>query len=214
METNNNIDRLLVMLDHPERYSEQEIMDIVNHDKETRDFYRQLVRVQRARCLQHSLDWQMDVDEAWRQFDQRYLAQPKQERPWLKMVATIAGILLISVITWAAIHIVNQTATEQVHKTTISTTQSASDIEPSDNLTDSTDTLIEPIVYDNMALEQILGEIAANYGMDVKFMNAEARNLRFHFVWDKADGLDKVLADLNHFERVDIEQKGNQLIVR
>ena len=32
METNNNIDRLLAMLDHPERYSEQEIMDTVNHD--------------------------------------------------------------------------------------------------------------------------------------------------------------------------------------
>ena len=29
METNNNIDRLLAMLDHPERYSEQEIMDTV-----------------------------------------------------------------------------------------------------------------------------------------------------------------------------------------
>ena len=30
METNNNIDRLLAMLEHPERYSEQEIMDTVN----------------------------------------------------------------------------------------------------------------------------------------------------------------------------------------
>ena len=33
METNNNIDRLLAMLDHPERYSEQEIMDTVNRER-------------------------------------------------------------------------------------------------------------------------------------------------------------------------------------
>ena len=44
METNNNIDRLLAMLDHPERYSEQEIMDTVNRDDETREFYRSLTQ--------------------------------------------------------------------------------------------------------------------------------------------------------------------------
>ena len=49
METNNNIDRLLAMLDHPERYSEQEIMDTVNHDDETREFYRSLTQAARAR---------------------------------------------------------------------------------------------------------------------------------------------------------------------
>ena len=40
METNKNIDRLLAMLDHPEHYREQEIMDTVNRDDETREFYR------------------------------------------------------------------------------------------------------------------------------------------------------------------------------
>ena len=54
METNNNIDRLLAMLDHPERYSEQEIMDTVNHDDETREFYRSLTQAARARRSQRS----------------------------------------------------------------------------------------------------------------------------------------------------------------
>ena len=65
METNNNIDRLLDMLDYPERYSEQEILDAVNRDDETREFYRRLTQVARARRNQRTLSQPADVDKAW-----------------------------------------------------------------------------------------------------------------------------------------------------
>ena len=57
METSNNIDRLLAMLDHPERYSEQEIMDTVNHDDETREFYRSLTQAARAASAAIPYPW-------------------------------------------------------------------------------------------------------------------------------------------------------------
>jgi hypothetical protein len=71
-----------------------------------------------------------------------------------------------------------------------------------------------PVVFDNTPLEQMLSEIAAYYGMTVDFQNEDARNLRFHFVWNKGDGLDKVLDDMSHFESVTIEQTDNRLIVQ
>ncbi|MBQ6167065.1 MAG: DUF4974 domain-containing protein [Muribaculaceae bacterium] len=214
METNKNIDRLLEMLDHPERYSEQEIMDIVNHDEQTSEFYRQLVRAKRASNNKRSADRQMDVDEAWQQFERQHFGHSRQERSWRKIVAAIAGILLLSGIAWAAVHIVNRTSNDKAPETTVTTTQDASNAESRPGVDDITDRPDDKVVYDNVPLEQIMNEIAAHYGMDVEFLNAEARNLRFHFVWDKTDGVDKVLDDLNHFERVDIEQQDNLLIVQ
>ena len=50
--------------------------------------------------------------------------------------------------------------------------------------------------------------------MTVEFQNDDAHNLRFHFVWNKGDGLEKVLEDMSHFESVTIEQTDNRLIVQ
>ena len=218
MKTNNNIDRLLEMLDHPERYSEQEIMGAINHDEETREFYRQLVAIRRARSRRHSAE-PVDVDAAWRHFEQQHLAQPKQERPWLKLVAILAGILLISGIAWATVYAVRQISNPKSEGTTEAVAVSPqSESDAAGLRLGVADTMsredAEPTVYDNVTLDQIIGEIAAYYGMEVQFHNSEAQSLRFHFVWNKEDGLAKVLDDLNHFERVSIVQTGNKLIVQ
>ena len=219
METNKNIDRLLEMLDHPERYSEQEILDIINQDDETRETYRQLVRAKRVSRHHHSAVHPADVDQAWQQFEQRYMSQPKRERPWLKMVATIAGILLVSGIAWAAVYAVRHFVTDKPKATTEAVTPAAPTettvitTEPASGDSIPAETM-EPVVFDEVTLGQMLDEIAAYYGKEVAFKSDEARQLRFHFVWNKADGLDKVLEDLHHFERVDVEQKGNLLVVQ
>ena len=219
METNKNIDRLLEMLDHPERYSEQEILDIINQDDETRETYRQLVRAKRVSRHHHSAVHPADVDQAWQQFEHRYMPQPKRERPWLKMVATLAGILLVSGIAWAAVYAVRHYVTDKPKAATETVTPAAPDEAPVTTVeaatSDSISTVaMEPVIFDEVTLGQMLDEIAAYYGKEVAFKNDEARQLRFHFVWNKADGLDKVLEDLQHFESVDVEQKDDLLIVQ
>jgi len=218
METNKNIDRLLMMLDHPERYSEQEILEIINQDDETRETYRQLVRAKRASRYNHSAVHPADVDQAWQQFEQRYMSQPKRQRPWLKVVATIAGILLLTGIAWATVHAVRQGLTQNK-----ATTQAVAPSVPAEGAVIATDPAVgdstaietmEPVIFDKVTLGQMLDEIAAYYGKEVVFKNDEARQLRFHFVWNKADGLDKVLDALQHFESVDVEQNDNLLIVQ
>ena len=219
METNNNIDRLLEMLDHPERYSEQEIMDTVNHDDETREFYRSLTQAARARRSQRSLSLPVDVDKAWEQFEQTHLATQKHERLWQRVAATVLGVLIMSGIAWATVYTVRHfTATDRPKQTTEKVaTPPQTEAEAGSNL-DVADTSVvendEPVVFDNTSLEQMLGEIAAYYGMTVEIQNEDTRNLRFHFVWNKGDGLEKVLEDMSHFESVTIEQTGNRLIVQ
>ena len=219
METNNNIDRLLEMLDNPERYSEQEIMDTVNRDDETREFYRSLTQAARARRSQRSLSLPVDMDKAWEQFEQTHLATQKHGRLWQRVAATVLGVLMMSGIAWATVYtVLHFTATDQQKQTTEKVaTPPQAEAEAGSNL-DVADTSVvendEPVVFDNTPLEQLLSEIAAYYGVRVEFQNEDARNLRFHFVWNKGDGLEKVLEDMSHFESVTIEQTDNRLIVQ
>ena len=220
METNNNINRMLDMLDHPERYSEQEILDAVNHDGETCEFYRQLTQAARARRSQRSLSQPADVEKAWEKFEQTHLAPQRRGRLWLRVAATVLGILMMSGIAWATVYTVrhindvdnskpnNETATPPA-------TKEVTEVREETPLGDTTAIdIVKPVVFDNTPLEQMLGEMAAYYGVTVDFQNEEARALRFHFVWNKGDGLEKVLDDMSHFESVTIEQTGNRLIVQ
>lgn len=208
--TEENIRQLLEMLDAPDAYTEQEIRDIINRDDEMRDTYRLLVE---AKCSRHwQTDDSVDVDAAWQRFSQRL--QPKQQGfGRMKAAASFIGVLLVSGIAFAAIHIVQQAQKQEVpqRETTESVTSSVTAV-PADTLSKDTVT-IQPVIYDNIPLEKMLPAIAAHYDAEVTFLSSEARELRFRFVWNPQEGLDQVVSDLNRFERLSVKLDDNQLIV-
>ena len=71
----------------------------------------------------------------------------------------------------------------------------------------------KPVIYDNIPLEKMLPEIAAHYDVKVTFVNDEARQLRFRFVWNPQQGIDQVVSDLNQFERLTVTLKDNEITV-
>lgn len=212
METNPHIDRLIEMLDHPEAYSEQEIQDIINRDHETREAYRLFTTSKMAKRYKQKAET-LDVNAAWQRFEQKHYSQ--QSRRWLKMAASFAGIILFSGIVFAAILMVQKPSktTPYTATTTIADTISTDSI-----VADKSAVL--PIVYDNVSLESILQEVVAYYAiehsetlMTVVYRNDAARHLRFHFVWNREQGIEKVVDDLNHFERLHVTLNDYQLIV-
>lgn len=209
--TNENIRQLLEMLDKPDAYTEQEIRDIINHDEDSREAYRLMVEAKRSSRHRGS-DKTVDVDAAWQRFNQEL--QPKRNGlGWMKIAASFIGVLLVSSIAFAAIHIVRQQKTTEVPKMEMAengATPSATI--PADTLASDTAT-VQPIVYDNTPLEKMLPEIAAHYGASVTFASAEARKLRFRFVWNPQQGIDQVVSDLNQFERLTVTLKDNQVTV-
>ena len=71
----------------------------------------------------------------------------------------------------------------------------------------------QPITYDNVALETIIGDIATHHQMQVEFRNEDARALRFYFVWQPDEDLNATLERLNLFESVNISKEGNTIVV-
>ena len=209
--TNENIRQLLEMLDNPDAYTEQQIQEIINRDEDTRETYRLMVEAKRcSRHRQHQKS--VDVDAAWQRFNQEL--QPKQQGfGWIKIAASFIGVLLVSGIAFAAIHIVRQYQKQETPHTEM-TEKATSPVTtvPADTLAKDTVT-VQPIIYDNIPLEKMLPEITAYYDVKVIFANDEARELRFRFVWNPQQGIEQVVNDLNQFERLTVTLKDHQITV-
>ena len=206
MEQNDKIRLLLDMHEHPENYTGEQLASMLDDEM--------LERLATAKRAMTDIP-EPDVDAEWQRFEQEHFA-PAHNRRWLKVAAMIAGVLMLSAFTYAAIHAVRahqpevqQPLTEQVEKTdapvaTSSPTEAAG--------IDSVSTG-QPVTFDNVALETIVGDIAARHQMQVEFRNEDARALRFYFVWQPDEDLDAALERLNLFESVNISKEGNIIVV-
>ena len=210
--TSENIRQLLEMLDNPEAYTEQEIQDIINRDEDTRETYRMVVETKRS-SRQRQAEKPIDVDAAWQKFNQKI--QPQQHSfDWMKIAASFIGVLFVSGIAFAAIQIIRYTQQNTPKTEEVVNTPKPADYTPTDTLTTDTIAAPQPIIYDNIPLEKMLPEIAAHYDAKVTFINDEARLLRFYFVWHPQKGIEKVVSDLNQFERLNITLNDNQITVK
>ena len=132
-----------------------------------------------------------------------------------KVAASIIGILFTVGVAFAAIHIVRMVSHSKPQAMQAEQTISAKPTStlPTDTIKTDTTTSLKPIVFDNVALDKMLPQIAAYYHKGVDFQNADARQLRFYFVWKQNETLEVVLHRLNLFESITIELKDNKIVV-
>lgn len=206
MEQNDKIRLLLDMHEHPENYTDEQLAAMLDDEMQE--------HMATAKRAMTDIP-EPDVDAEWQRFEQAHFA-PVKNRRWLKVAAMIVGVLMLSAFTYAAIHAVrahqpeNQSsAIEQIVKTDGSVeTPSSTEAERIDSV--STE---QPVTFDNVALETIIGDIAARHQLQVEFRNEDARVLRFYFVWQPDEDLDAALERLNLFESVNISKEGNTIVV-
>ena len=134
-----------------------------------------------------------------------------------KVAASIIGILFTAGVAFAAIHIVRHFVGEDVKSPTqevqIPNSSQPSPALPTDTVKTDTTANVKPIVFDNVALDKMLPQIAAYYNKEVEFQNTDARQFRFYFVWKQDETLDVVLHRLNLFESITVELKSDKIVV-
>ena len=177
------------MLEAPDKYSDQEIETMMD-----------------------DLDQMPDVDEAWQQFAQQHIHSERPIHTWRKVAAMIIGILTLSGIAFAAVHIVRQSHYEEQPAVVVEESQSAvsvSQVLPADTIVRT-----ELVVFDNVTLDSIAKDIAAYHHLDMDLQNEQASQLRFYFVWNQEDSMQEVIEKLNMFEQVNLAVEDGKLIVR
>ena len=209
--TNDNLRQLMDMLDHPDEYTEQEIQNIINRDEDTREPYRMMVEAKRSsRHRQNNKP--ADIDAAWQRFNQRL--QPKQQGfSWVKAVAMFVGVLMISGIVYATVHLISSSSKQENKvKTEVAQVPDKHKKEKIQEQTDSTDRRTR--VFEDAELSTMRSEMANYYHCEVVYQNEEVKHIRLYFTWDKRQSIDEVIEIFNRFERIHMQKENQQLIVR
>ena len=208
METNEKIERLLDMIEHPEHYTEEEMQKMLA-DEETREYYDLIIKADDAYTKSHDVD----VDKALQEFETKHL----QHLSWSKIAAVFIGILLVSGVTYAAIVLNRNPSEKQVSQKAqigrVITDKSAKSIDTETTDTDTTTTQ-KGQSFDNVELQTILDDISSYYKLKVVYNSDKSRHLRLHFYWDKSKDAETIVESLNHFENVNITLTDSKIDVK
>ena len=223
---------LLSMQEHPERYSDEQLQQLLGDDSELAELWKQLALTKQAFVKQEADEEIIPVEEEWRKFSVNHTeeldaivrgnesgAKTAFIRQLMglfpsKFVASFVGVLVTAGMAFAAIHIVRMASSNRQAVQKVQHVSShPNDILPTDTLKSDTVITTQSIVFDNVPLEKMLAQIATQYQKEVDFNNDEARHLRFYFVWKPNEGLEVTLHRLNLFESITIDLKDDMIVV-
>ena len=211
-------EKILDIIDHQEKYSDEEIREILQ-DEECRKLYQTMVEVDSALESPSPI---INVDEEWEKFSQKHQLQEVSHpiTSWRKLAASTAGFVLISGIAFAAIHTYIKRSQEPTQVTADThpeaiKSDSAKQVAAKDSLTHPKPE--KPAIhktFENVAFDQMISEIASYYDLQVKFENNEDKTLRLYYEWNSHSSIENIVKELNQFENVNIELQQNELIVK
>lgn len=229
-------DMLLDLLEHPEKYSETQKDELLG-DEEVNELYQQLIETRQSldfakskeKMKMPSIDaeWEKLKEEKQQKEEMNQNAETQQTAKlfslWspMRKVAAVAAVLVVSGITFAAIHLVTRSHqpsdnsnTELVASQKDSIQQvSAPQKSNIEEKTDSASLAQLPLVYENAELQNILTPIAGHFHLQVTYQNESARHIRLFLQLEKNMSLDDIIELMNHFEKVNIRHEGQTLIV-
>lgn len=241
-------DMLLDLLEHPEKYSETQKDELLG-DEEVNELYQQLVETRQSLDFGKSKEEMKmpSIDAEWEKLkdemklkEKKQLKEEKQQKEemsqnaetlqtaklfplWspMRKVAAVAAVLVVSGITFAAIHLVTRSRqasdknnTELVASQKDSIQQvSAPQKSNIEEKADSASLAQLPLVYENAELQNILTPIAGHFHLQVTYQNESARHIRLFLQLEKNMSLDDIIELMNHFEKVNIRHEGQTLIV-
>ena len=229
-------DMLLDFLEHPEKYSETQKDELLG-DEEVNELYQLQVETRQSLDFGKSkeemkmpsidAEWEKLKDEMKLKEEMSQNAETQQTARlfplWspMRKVAAVAAVLVVSGITFAAIHLVtrshqasDKSNTELVSSRKDSIQQvSAPQKSNIEEKTDSASLAQLPLVYENAELQNILTPIAGHFHLQVTYQNESARHIRLFLQLEKNMSLDDIIELMNHFEKVNIRHEGQTLIV-
>ena len=205
-------ENLLRMTDNPEQYSDKEWQELLA-DEECRELYEAMHLSAGAFEMEDGKIRLADglKEQEWQRFEKEHFSH----RPWgwMQIAATIIGVLMLSGITYATIHIIRHAEDEvrSVNKETQVTDQTQPQAIQSEVVADS----IPPIrIFENIPLDEIVKELALYYNKVTDIQSNQAHEVRLYYKWEKMDGLEGVVSDLNHFDHVNLAIEDDKLIVK
>ena len=190
---------------------------------ESNDKLEQLLRQMYAKEALHEedIDTKDIVDEEWAKFEAEHFSENEKIKKlkdlsfpnsFKKIAASFIGVLMLSGIAYAAIHVISNHAGGDLKSPTQEGQISYSSQQQSDKLP-ADSTLMQPKVYEDVELVTILDDIATFHQVEPVFKNEASKHIRLYYTWDKKQTIDDIIDTFNKFERIHITRHDKILIV-
>ena len=146
-----------------------------------------------------------DVDEEWLRFRTRRPHRQHSPMRWAAILTigiALSGISYAAILHWRQSRAQKEAIVENQH---IQPAQKATREESTYNLNtvaEERDSVRQDQSFNNVELQQIMQQIAKDYGVKVMFRNEAARSLRFYLKWEANDSIQDIINHINHFEKV------------
>ena len=193
-KTDSRIQRLLEMQEHPERYTDEDIRQLMA-DEECRHLFSEKERSLSSLSTSHS----------------PLFTFPSSLR---KIAAMLIGVLMLSGIAYAAFRYARSVAQTEKVQTETMVSSGNQHAAPGTQLAEQDSTQTKPVVFEDKELTVILNEIATFYQLETVYKNEDVKHVRLYFTWDKSVDIDDVIATFNKFDRIYITRENQKLIVK
>lgn len=217
-----DIDRLLDAVEHPERFSDEELEKMFE-DSETFEMYRLMGRT--AYALTDTPE--PDIDKEWQDFakERSGACRGNALRSFTGIFSRNAAAVLICVgvslaVVAATIGVrYSMRHSEELEEITSVAESDLSGVREVEVEADAAKpitysaTTPEQVIFMDEPLEKIISEIAAYYEVEVSYKSDSARQLRLYFQWDQSLGLEEVVNQLDSFDQIRIELSDNALTI-
>ena len=198
--------RLLDAQDHPETFTEEELQAMLKED-ELRETAELMARLKQAYIGKETED--IDVDAEWQRF-----ASQNPKRWSLRIAASFIGLLMLSGIAYATIHIISSSRSQQADvQNTTAGNQGDRSLDSGRNQGPAP-LIPEPKTFENVPLKDITAELASFYHIAIVVRNDETAALRLYYQWNPQMPLKQVVEELNRFERVNLTFTSDTLIIK
>jgi hypothetical protein len=131
----------------------------------------------------------------------------------MQIAAAFIGLLMLSGITYAAIHIVSSSRSQQAE---VQDTTAVTHKGPAPAVKFASHEVLppcEPKTFENVPLKDIATELASIYHINIKTRNTETAALRLYYPWNPQMPLGQVVEELNRFEKVHLTLTNDTLII-
>lgn len=129
--------------------------------------------------------------------------QPRITRRWSRVAAIFVGMIILSGIAFAAIHLMKHQALEKC-TTVVETNSQPSTIDSQ---------ITSPVRFEDVRLDSILDIVSTHYGKAVHFDNNKAKAMKFIMTWEPDSPLANFIDVLNMFDGLQLTLEGDTIFV-
>lgn len=214
---------ILDLVEHPNRFTPEEVLEQLS-DPEMKEIYILLSDTTTALHAKESVSEEY-INQEWERINTELtigsnsLKSFKLHKNSFLRVASVAAIILFSLAALAFGITISVSLSDKKTNGVSSELSSNSRVQ---SLTNE-DTVahsdmehkveIEPMIFEDTPLDEILKTVSDNYEVSVKFLNPNKAGIHLFYKFDARKSLENIVDQLNTFERISVRIDGDTIIV-